>query len=152
MNPKELRSELYSRCLEFADQRIAHIRQAMNTASESVSDDTKSSAGDKHETGRAMAQLEQEKMSKQLTDAMQMKNDLLRLENKPSTPRIGPGSLVVTNKGNFYISVPAGKILLNNEQWYAISGISPLGTVLVNRSQNETVVFNGQSYQIKSVY
>jgi hypothetical protein len=50
-------------------QRIASAEEAIRMAQESANQEGKSSAGDKYETGRAMAQLEIEKASGQLAEA-----------------------------------------------------------------------------------
>lgn len=42
------------------------LEEELNDIKEALFQDSKSTAGDKHETSRAMAQLEQEKLGKQL--------------------------------------------------------------------------------------
>ena len=47
-----LKQQLYSLCLKQIEQKISNAQSAIDSATESANDDTKSSAGDKHETGR----------------------------------------------------------------------------------------------------
>ena len=60
-----LKQNIYSQCLLILNQKIEELNSALATATESANNETKSSAGDKHETARAMMQLEQEKLSLQ---------------------------------------------------------------------------------------
>jgi len=53
MNVKEHLSEF---CQEYVDGRILRIQNSIESIQQSLSSETKSSAGDKHETGRAMLQ------------------------------------------------------------------------------------------------
>jgi transcription elongation GreA/GreB family factor len=133
-------------------RRLQSIHEMITTARESVADDSKSSAGDKHETSRAMAQLEQEKLEAQLQEALQMQDDLQRIANAALTDKVHSGSAVVTSQGNFFLAVAIGRLQVGDETWFAISTTSPLGTVLVNRQSGETVSVNGRSFTILSIF
>ena len=54
--------------MDLLEKRSQEIRKEMDTAQQSANSETKSTAGDKHETARAMAQLEVEMLSKQLEE------------------------------------------------------------------------------------
>ena len=56
-----IKQELYKLCLEYVENRFQTIQNTIKEIQESLGSETKSSAGDKHETGRAMLQLEREK-------------------------------------------------------------------------------------------
>jgi sortase (surface protein transpeptidase) len=57
-----LKTRLHSLCVSYVGQRIETAQRAIAIAQASANEETKSSAGDKYETGRAMAQLEIEKI------------------------------------------------------------------------------------------
>lgn len=67
MNP--LKQQLISDCTKKLQQQIVSLKQLLDEVTEAVNNETKSSVGDKHETSRAMMQLEQEKLGKQLLEA-----------------------------------------------------------------------------------
>ncbi|OFY87897.1 MAG: hypothetical protein A3F72_03235 [Bacteroidetes bacterium RIFCSPLOWO2_12_FULL_35_15] len=148
---KEIKIQLHSKCLEFVEQRIANARLAINAATDSGNDETKSSAGDKHETGRAMAQLEQEKSGKQLHEALELKKMLNKISVDQNSKMVSLGSLVVTSNGNFYISISMGKIVIDNITYYAISPITPIATLLMGNIKNYTFNFNSQFYIIENI-
>ncbi len=143
--------QLYTKCVEFADQRINNIQSALATASESGNDETKSSAGDKHETGRAMMQLEQENNSAQLSEALELKKKILKINPNQPSSIIKPGSLVITNRGAFYIAISVGKIQIGGVVYYAVSPVSPIAIKLMGMSAHQETDFNGQLFKIISI-
>ena len=58
----DIKEQLYEFCRAYIDGRTIRINESIKSIQESLSSETKSSAGDKHETGRAMLQLEREKL------------------------------------------------------------------------------------------
>ena len=148
---KNLKTELYSLCLKHIEQRISNAQEAIDVAKESANDDSKSSAGDKHETGRAMAQLEQEKSGQQLKEAEELKNVLEKIDMSRNSDSIQLGSLVLTDKGNFFVSIPVGKLIIEKEPYHAISIGSPIGTKIKNLKKNDTFDMNSIVYKILEV-
>jgi transcription elongation GreA/GreB family factor len=148
---KELKIKLYNKCVEFSDQRLYNIQIAIASSTESGNDETKSSAGDKHETGRAMMQLEQEYNSAQLLEALELKKNISKIDPNQHSSTIKPGSLVITNKGVFYISISAGKIQIGDVVYYAVSPVSPIAAILMGMSANQEIDFNGQLFKIISI-
>jgi hypothetical protein len=147
----QLKKQLYQKCLDFVQQRIDHIEQANKNASDSVKEETKSSSGDKHETGRAMAQLEQEKNGKALAEALELQVLVAKINPLHFSEKILPGSLVITDRGNFYISISAGKIFIDKEIYFAVSPASPIAAKLMGLKKRDIVAFNGQRYEIINV-
>ena len=117
---------------------------------ESSKEETKSSAGDKYETARAMIQQEIDKYSMQLHDAEKQK---ALLSGLPVTEDsiIRNGSLILTNKGNFFISISLGQLTIDNKNYFAISSASPIGAILLNKRKGDTFQFRGNEYQIENV-
>ena len=72
----ETKENLYLQCVHFVEKRFNTIQNTINEIQESLTSETKSSAGDKHETGRAMLQLEREKAGNQLAEIQKIKDFL----------------------------------------------------------------------------
>jgi hypothetical protein len=125
------------------------LQEALAQAAEASNQDSKSSAGDKHETGKAMMQLEQEKLGKQLQD-LNSQIDLLQIRRgetdykSPSSAQLG--SLITTNLGLFYLAIGLGKIEINGSTYFAISPQSPIGLQMVGKKVGEGFEVNGRSY------
>ena len=135
------------------NNKISTLNKDINSLKESQKNDTKSSMGDKYETGRAMIQLELEKHHSRLSINKEMLSILLKINPKLKTETIKLGSLVKTNHGWFFISIGIGKIILeNNTEVIVLSPISPLGKMFLNKSKNESFDFQKRQYQITEVY
>ena len=147
-----IKNTLYDHCFDYAQKRIENIRSAIRSSLESGNDENKSSAGDKHETGRSMAQLEQEKLSFQLLEAEKLLHLLNSVERGKISSAINIGTVVQTDNGNYFISISAGKVLVNNEIYYAVSPASPIGIALLNAKEASAFFFNGKNYRIKKAF
>lgn len=120
----------------------------MRNAQAAANDETKSSAGDKYETGRAMMHLEKEKLAGQLMEAGKMKKGLDQIDVDRSDTLAGLGSLVRTAQANYYVSASVGKLEVEGEVFFAISPASPIGQQLLGKKQGDTFSFAGRSQQI----
>ena len=123
----------------------------MQEVQNAANNETKSSAGDKHETGRAMAQLETEKISNQLNQTLKLEQVLQQTNPEQEHRIIGLGSLVTTNNGIFYLSASLGKIELGNKTYFVISTLSPIGKLLLTKKEKESFSFNGKLYTINQI-
>lgn len=139
-------------CRVQLNHKISDLSAALKEVVEAGNMETKSTAGDKHETGRAMMQLEQEKLGKQIQDAETQLNEFEKVDFRLQSDKIVLGSLVQTNRGFFLVAVSIGKMDVEGKIVFAISLQSPLGKALLGKKQNETLVFNGISYQIEAVH
>ena len=146
-----VKKALYDQCQTYVNQRISTARQAMEAAQESANSESKSSAGDKYETGRAMAQLERDRHAQLLAEALKLEQDLSRLNTDKLFDTIQPGSLVITSRGAFFISISAGKLALDGKDYVAVSPASPIATALTGHRVGDTVTFNRLTYQVMSV-
>src|ERR1700758_3896766 len=104
------KQKTYNRCIVLVQSKISSLRKSLTELEEGSENDSKSSAGDKHETSRAMMQLEQEKISRQLDEFLSQKTTLQKIDSAITSPQITKGSLVKTNKGYLYVSIALGKV------------------------------------------
>ena len=114
--------------------RISQLSILLSDALDANSNETKSSAGDKHETGRAMAHLEQEKIAGQLSEMNKLAEILHRIDATQKHIKIQLGSLVETTIGIFYISVGIGAIEIENTTIFCMTAAAPLGKELLGKS------------------
>jgi hypothetical protein len=146
-----LKKELYKQCLDYVQKRMEAAQLAIDEAQKASNDDTKSSAGDKYETGREMMQQETNRNMGQLNEANKLKIALNKMNPNAVTTKAGTGSLVITNNGSFYIAVSAGVLKVNNESYFAISPASPIGLRLNGQKAGGEFKLNDKIYQIKQV-
>lgn len=124
---------------------------AINEAQKASTDDTKSSAGDKYETGREMMQQETDRNMAQLNEANKLKVALNKISPNLVSAKAEAGSVVLTDNGNFYIAVSAGILIIEGEKYFAISPSSPIGLKLLGQKAGAGFKLNDKSYQIKQV-
>ena len=74
-----LKEALFQQCVAHVNTRLLTIQTIISSHQKALSSETKSSVGDKHETGRAMLQLEMEKAGQQLASVQQMEQILARV-------------------------------------------------------------------------
>lgn len=126
------------------------LREAIAQARESLTSESKSSAGDKHETGRAMAQLEMEKLGGQFESARKLFQMADRLPYKQKSNSVKAGSLVLTENFVYYISIGLGKtnLLFEGKEIYTISPASPLAQSILGLSTGDEYGLKGQTSKI----
>jgi transcription elongation GreA/GreB family factor len=146
-----LKASLHKHCLDYVNKCVGNAQLAINDAMQSSITETKSSAGDKHETGRALLQLEQEKNTRQLYESIALKEKLVRIDPTLTSDVVMVGSVVITSTGNFYIAIAAGKAEVGGKLYVTISPSSPIAMKLMGLKANHSVVFNDQPYEIQSV-
>jgi|TARA_B110000483_G_scaffold243214_1_gene331903 hypothetical protein len=138
----ELKIACYNHCIKLVNTKIDVSKTRVDSAQESASGETKSTAGDKHETARAMAMLEKDKASQLLqTNLMQLKLlDQINPKKLNTSPELG--ALIMAENCYFYLSIGLGKCVINNQEVYVISPASRVGSVLIGLKANDTFLFN----------
>lgn len=151
MNMQSLKRELYQKCMDFVTEKIDTIQSAIKSAQDSSSTDKKSSMGDKYETSQAMMHLEIENQSFQLVEANKLLKTLEMVQPEEAKYRVELGALVTTKTAKYYISVSAGKIVVNNESFFAVSLSSPIGKVLLGAVKGDKIPFQNQTIEIQKI-
>ena len=146
MNKEELlttiKDTISNKILNF-ENLIAETRASNN--------DTKSSMGDKYETGREMLQQEINNLQVQLNEVLKQQTVVKNLSSKPSS-KAEKGALIQTDKGIFYISVSLGNLSLNGVKIFCISPDSPLAKALDQKTEGETISLNNITQKIIKIW
>lgn len=146
-----IKQHLYEACQFYIDQRVKTIENAIASAKEAATDDTKSSAGDKYETTREMMQQEIDRNTAQLNEALKLKQALAQIDPQSASTIAQNGSLIITSNGNFYISISAGAIDIDGVIYFAISPVSPIGSKLLKLKKDDSFTFNSKEYLITEI-
>ena len=142
---------MYQECRHVLDERISRGHQLLDDLKNDAQNDAKSSAGDKHETAISMMQLEQEKLNRQLHEYVKQKDALEKLAPDTIHTRIMAGSIVVTNKGIFYLITAIGKIQFNQTEVQCISPQAPLALALAGKKSGDSIQFMNQTYEVLEI-
>ena len=147
-----LKIKLQEFCLQQLTENIELLEKRLKTLRESKNSETKSTAGDKHETGRAMIQLEEENTHKRLSEVLDAKNKLARINCKIIKKTAQSGSIVITERAKYVILVGIGKVKLENTLYYCVSERSPIAKILLGKKSGDVFVFSRKNIKIKEVF
>lgn len=145
------KSPIYEAFKSHVEARIQSAQRALDEATESVHAETKGSAGDKHETGRAMAQLEVENTGKVLQEAQQLSAVLHMLLPQKKRDTCTVGALVETTQGTFYLSGGIGKLQVEGSEIFCIGMSSPLGQALLGKKTGDKYLVVNRVHSILSI-
>ena len=143
------KQNIFDTCLNILIEKSNTLNTVLLELTDELKNDTKSSMGDKHETSRSMNQLEQEKVSNQITELNKQLTILQQLNIQLKPVRIILGSLIQTNLGLLFIAVGLGKIKVDNTNVIVISAHSPLGLAFLSKSIGDNILLNDSQYSIE---
>ena len=129
--------------IENFEKLIAETRASSN--------DTKSSMGDKYETGREMLQQEINNLQVQLNEILKQRDFLKTVLPKPND-KAEKGAIVKTEKGLFFISVSLGEIKFENEKIICVSPESPLAKAMFGKKKSEIFSINNITQIINNIW
>lgn len=132
--------------------KLIELEKAIFNVQNAANEESKSSMGDKYETGRAMAQNDRAMLENQKNELLK---DITTFENinfEQETEFVKSGSLVQTSIGYILVSVSLGKIMEDGISVMLISSASPLGTELSGKKIKDIVTMNGRPIQILGIY
>jgi len=129
-------------------ERMDAHQNLLKSLRDSAKTDTKSTAGDKHETFKAQMHLEQEKLEHQGSEMLKQLSVVQQI-NCIINQKITQGSVIFTNQGNFFIGLPLGAITIGVETFFSLSAKAPIIAPFI-KNFSETIEFNGKNYEIAS--
>ena len=144
----KIKEALFEQCEVFVNKRLYNIENVISSNQKALQSETKSSAGDKHETGRAMLQLEMEKAGQQLAGITQMKVVLSKIDILKTSKNACLGSVIITAKVSYFLSISAGQLVVADKSYFAISVSSPMGKLLLGKQEKEVISFKGKTIEI----
>jgi predicted nuclease of restriction endonuclease-like (RecB) superfamily len=131
------------------EAQINQHTEDLNSMKESLGYEQKSSVGDKHETSRAMLQIEMEKTGQQLARASRLLEQLKQFHEMPGKSlEIAAGSLVRSNQGIFWLSIGFGSVMVPGGIVHLISAESPLGAMFLRKKPGDEFSFRDVLYRI----
>lgn len=143
-----------SKILEAVKNRIAEKIQKFEKLIEETrasNNDTKSSMGDKYETGREMLQQEINNLQRQLNESLNQQSIIQKISSDPSS-KVQNGALVKTDKGLFYISASVGEIIVDQQKIMTVSAESPLAKAMYGLTENQNFSVNNVGQKIVKVW
>lgn len=147
MNSED-RIQLLEACHAYLQTRTEILEKAMKALKEDLENESKSSAGDKYETGREMINIEWNKLSVQLNEYDRLAHILRRIEKHKPSEKAVLGSIVKTEAANYFISIPAGEIVADNQKFYAVGIQAPIAQKMLGKQKGDKFELNGREFRI----
>lgn len=143
--------QVHKMCESILDERINRLKKLSEEAQKAANEETKSSAGDKYETTRAIMQGEKDRLNGQLNEAYLLKKVMDRLQPQKVHEQVQLGSLIEMDGKLYYLGPSLGTIKVGEKNVFVISTVSPIGKVLLGKKAGEYVEFNDEKQQISVV-
>ncbi|MFM6948625.1 MAG: 3-oxoacyl-ACP synthase [Aquirufa sp.] len=150
MDWKVVKGKLIELIKEDLKQKIQEMERDFQLARESRNSDTKSSAGDKFETGREMMQKEMDKCA-MMIDLYKNQLTIMDQIKQKTSILADQGSLIITDKAQYLLSIGLGKVILENQTYFIISADSPIGSLLKGKSIGHKIKFRDNSFEILQI-
>lgn len=144
--------QVHEACVQLVQTQLDTIQSSLDQLMEAKSSETKSSAGDKYETGMAMIQNQEELFKRQQMETQSRMNQLKSIDPNTAKHQVEKGALVKTGIGIFYLAIGLGKINIAQQEVFVLSMESPLGIILKEKSIGESFNFNGNTSHIESLH
>ena len=147
-----IKQKLHAYCLKFLSDRLSAIDKIMDDCQRAANSETKTTAGDKHETNRAMMQLDRENHAVQRVATLHGLAKLRAIDLNQEHEEAELGAVIRSDKGSFFLAISAGKTMIDDELFYIISIDSPIGQALLGAEQEDIIFFRDREYDILDVF
>lgn len=151
MELKDLKPLAHQACKSILTEKLAALQTSLAQYQEAANNETKSSMGDKYETGRAMLMLEKEKLAGQMSVINSQLAHLSHIAPHAVHQEVKEGALIETNQGVYYASVSIGKLDLEGRSIFCLSMAAPMAKALSGKKEGDRVSFNGREVTIIQV-
>ena len=151
MTGSQLKQKLLHHLQALYQYKIQNVQNEILSMTPSRDSDMKNSAGDKHETGRAMMHIELDNHKKHLAKLLEQKNELEMIDIRITEETIQFGSIAITSSGNYFFCVGIGKVAIDGADWFCVSMISPVGKALQAKVTGDEITFNGKKIKIEEI-
>ena len=150
MTHEEKRNKVICSCIEQQEHIATIAKQEMDSAQQQSND--YGANVDRYDSYRTKMMRSRDMYARQYSNAqtgVRYLQDLLKL---PPFDMVEHGACVVTDRQNFLLSIGAGKFMVGNQVWFAISAQTPIYAALKGKKVGDGIVFNGQSQTIKEIF
>lgn len=147
---KKINLQARHHCLNIIEEKLENYQSDLAYLQQSANEETKSSMGDKYETGRSMVQQEINKLSGRLAELDKLRK-MLQMVSGKNTDKVSVGSFVKCDRGNYYVAVSLGQLKMKNLEFIAISQATPLAQKMIGLGPGDHFELNKSKYRIIDV-
>ena len=151
LNKMTFKQKIHQHYQQQVQDKIDAFRDMIAALTEDSKNDAKGSAGDKHETALSMMHIEQEKLNRKISEYLEQKAILDKIDSSIITKKVTLGSLVKANGMLLFVSTALPKISIDNKTIFAVSPQSPLGSKLMGNEVGFEFEINAVKYLVEEL-
>ena len=150
MDRSERRNKVIEACIAQQEHIAAVAKQEMDSAQQQSND--YGANVDRYDSCRTKMMRSRDMYAKQYSNALAGIRYLEDLQKQPPHDTVEHGAVVITDRQNFLLSIGAGKFMVGNRVFFAISAQTPIYLALKGKHVGDSIVFNGQEQTIKEIF
>lgn len=146
-----LKKKIWESCLAKQQSLAATAKEAMSDAQEAANEE-RGSMEEKFESFREQLIRDRDMFARKLSEHILGIDALRQIDVNRKFSKVQLGSVVVTDKQKFFISISLGEIKVGKESFFAISTQSPLFQQMEGKQAGETFEFRNVQNKIINVF
>lgn len=151
MDHRTLKKDIVAHCIQVVSQKLDDLKKELILVQESANSDTKSSMGDKYETGREMVMQEKGKLEGQRGLLLKQLTIFKAIDLEKKFSKVELGSLVLTKQATYFISTALGMEEVSGQKIFVISAGAPIAQAMLDKTEGEIYVFNKLETKITKI-
>ncbi len=145
------KEQILAQYVQRIQDKIDAFQDMISALTEDSKNDSKGSAGDKHETALSMMHIEQEKLAFKLKEHLNEKQLFSQIDFGKKSTKVILGSLVQANDNYFLIAIALPKIMVQGVTVFGISPESPLAQALMGTEVGHSFTINTMAYEVHEI-
>ncbi len=145
------KEQIIAQYVQRIQDKIDAFQDMIVALTEDSKNDSKGSAGDKHETALSMMHIEQEKLNYKLKEYLSENQLFSNIDFNKKSSKVTTGSLVQANENYFLISIALPKIMVQGATVFGISPQSPLAQELMGQEVGHSFKINNVAYLVNEI-
>jgi hypothetical protein len=157
MEGTQRRKQIIQACIDRQQEVAATAKQEMDSAQQQSNE--YGANVDRYDSYRTKMMRSRDMYAKQLSNANASLRYLQEAVRLPPFDRAEHGAIVVTDKQRFFLSIGAGKFVVNDSEsptgmqyYFAISAQTPIYQAIKGKTIGDSFIINGIQQTIKSIY
>ena len=150
-NMMTFKEQIIDQYAQRIQDKIDAFQDMIAALTEDSKNDSKGSAGDKHETALSMMHIEQEKLNYKLKEYLSENQLFSQIDFSKKSAKVILGSLVQANDNYFLVAVALPKIMVQGATVFGISPESPLAQKLLGNEVGHSFKINTVDYLVNGI-
>ena len=150
MDRLELKQKILNACMQHQLKVMDNLKIVMEEAQDSAEE--YGLPKDLYDSYRNQLMSKRDMFAQQLQKANEQMEILRRVEITRVHSSVGFGSVVITESQKLFISTGIGKVMVDGEEYYVISGMVPFFNAIYSKKKGDTFDFRGKKEKILDVF